>query len=85
MLKQDQELADGLGAAFDLSEDAVDVVADQAGEAEARRERVDERPEADALDDALNPDRGPDYFAHDFVGHDPSLIPDWRASSRHRR
>jgi hypothetical protein len=49
---------------LDLGEYPVDVVADQPAEPEARRQRVHERPEADSLDDALDPDRRPDALAH---------------------
>ena len=45
---------------FDLGEHPVDVVADQAAEPEAGRQRVHERAEADPLDDPLHPDSHPD-------------------------
>ena len=50
--------------ALHLGEHAVDVVADQAREAQAGRQRVHEGPEADSLDDALHPDGRPDSRGH---------------------
>ena len=58
--------ADRRRRAFHLGEHPVDVVTDQAGEAEPGRQRVHEGPEADPLDDALHPDGRPgslDRFA----------------------
>ena len=52
------------GGSLDLGEHPVDVVADQAAEPEAGRERVHERPEAHSLDDPLDADRRPDPLAH---------------------
>ena len=65
LLQQEQELRNRPGFALDLREHAVDVVADEAGQTQARRQPVYERPEPDALDDACYPHRGPDDpFAH---------------------
>src|SRR5262249_58252564 len=55
--------------ALDLGEYAVGVVAHMAAEAESGRQRVDERPEPDALDRAFHPDRHP----HARSAHSPSL------------
>ncbi len=59
-----QECLHGRGRSLDLGEYPVHVVADQPAEPEAGRQRVHERPEADSLDDALDPDRRPDALAH---------------------
>ncbi len=54
------ERADGRLVALDLDEHAVGVVADQPAERQPGGERVGERPEPDALHDALDPEPGPD-------------------------
>ena len=59
-----QELLDRRRCPFDLDEHPVHVVAHQAAEAEPGGQRVHERAEADALNDALDPDTGPDAFRH---------------------
>ena len=53
------ELVEGLGAAFRLDEHALAVVEHEAAEAEPLRQSVDERAEADALDDAGDADPPP--------------------------
>ena len=56
---RDQELPHGGGWSFDLGEHSLGVVADEAGQAQPRRERVDERAEPDPLDGPGHPHRSP--------------------------
>ena len=52
LLKRDRERVEGAGRPLDLDHDAVSVVSDVAAELEPCRQAMDERPEADTLDDA---------------------------------
>ena len=63
-----QELADRGGRPLDLGEYPVEVVADQSGQAQAGRQGVDERAEADPLDHPLDPDRCPDRVHETSLG-----------------
>jgi hypothetical protein len=63
----DQSVAERVdigGPALDLDVDAFHIVADESGEVQPRRQREHEGPEADALDDALDPDASPPTIGH---------------------
>jgi hypothetical protein len=66
----------GLGRAFDLDQDAIRVVQDEAGEAQSLRKPVDEGPKADALYRASNAQAYPN--AH----HRRIVAPRRRAAGR---
>src|ERR1035438_4077905 len=72
-----KELAHPVSGPLPLREDAVDVVAHPAGQAEPGGHGVRERAEPDSLDHALHADRRPDA-----LGHPPSLSRAWRMATR---
>src|SRR5215469_4274411 len=67
-------IIDSCPRALHLDEHAVDVVVDQAAQPEPGRERVHERPEADPLDDSLDPDGRPDHGGHGLAALPGGLV-----------
>ena len=53
------EARDGPAVSLDLDHDAAGIVGDEAGQPEPGGDAVNERPEADSLDDTLDPDPEP--------------------------